>query len=197
MRQERQKHGLKFEDWLKKSFFDIYYTSEWDIPSQLNPIKNGGPISIKTAKWRGSVDFGDALRQFDINHNFTLIVGFWVPCRGKKKVVKITENTIKKRQWHSYWGELKRIDLKKLDDTIKNRKQNYKTAREKAQEIKSKIQPQSKIITLNPKIDSKTQRRLQCSISFKEFFKHIVGTKNPAEDKEFVVWKTKVEPPLL
>jgi hypothetical protein len=197
MKEERQKHGLKFEDWLKKTFFDIYYTSEWDIPEQLNPEKDGGPISIKTARWRGSVYFGDALRQFDVNHNFTLIVGFWVPEGNRKRIVKITESIIRKEEWRSYWGSLRGADLLKLDRTIKDRKLDHIKAREKAQQIKSEIESKLGIITLNPKIDSKTQRRLQCSIPFKQFFCNIVGIENPTEDKEFIVWNQKIEPPLL
>ncbi len=197
MKQERQKHGLKFEDWLKKTFFDIYYTSEWDIPEQLNPIKRGGPISIKTAKWRGSVYFGDALRQFDVDHNFTLIVGFWVHEGNRKRIVKITEDVVTKEKWRSYWSNLVREDLLKLDRTIKNRKLGYIKARKKAKEIKSEIESKLGIITLNPKIDSKTQRRLQCSIPSKEFFRHIIGIENPTEDKEFIVWGQKIKPPLL
>lgn len=161
MKNERQKHGLKFEDWVKKTFFDIYYTSEWDIPEELNPNKRGGPISIKTAKWKGSVYFGDAIRQFDIKTDFTLIVGFWIKISGKKKIVKITESIISKSAWKKFGGSISKEDLLKLDKCIKNRSKDYRIVRIEAQKLKKSLNTKSIIITLNPKIDSKNPLRLQ------------------------------------
>lgn len=197
MKNERQKHGLKFEDWVKKTFFDIYYTSEWDIPEELNPNKRGGPISIKTAKWKGSVYFGDAIRQFDIKTDFTLIVGFWIKISGKKKIVKITESIISKSAWKKFWGSISKEDLLKLDKCIKNRSKDYRIVRIEAQELKKTLNTKSSIITLNPKIDSKNQRRLQCSIPFKKFFEYIVKEPKPIENKEFILGGRKIKPPLL
>ncbi len=196
MRKERQQHGFKFEDWLKKTFFDIYYTSEWDIPAELNKNPQGGPISIKTAKWKGSIYFGDALRQFDMDATFTLILGFWKQVSARKKIVKITESVIKMEDWKEYWGTIERDELFELDKLIKNRKIPYRKIRLEAQRLKAALQPKLGIITLNPKIDSKTQRRLQCSIPFTGFFKHIVK-EEPREDKEFLLWGQKIVPPLL
>lgn len=197
MKNERQKHGFKFEDWVKKTFFDIYYTSEWDIPKELNPNKKGGPISIKTAKWKGGVYFGDAIRQHDITTNFTLIVGFWEERSGKKKIVKITESLITEEDWRRFWGNISREDLLELDKCIKDRSKNYLTVRIEAQRLKETISTKSGIITLNPKIDSKNQRRLQCSIPFKHFFRYVVGEPEPVEDNEFVLWGEKINPPVL
>ena len=197
MKNEKQKYGFKFEDWIKKVFFDIYYTSEWDIPKELNPSKKGGPISIKTAKWKGSVYFGDAIRQFDIKTDFTLIVGFWTKISEKKKIVKITESIIPKSEWRKFWGSISKEDLLKLDKCIKDRSKNFRIARLEAQKIKKLLNPKSCIITLNPKIDSKNQRRLQCSLPFNKFFKYIVKKPEPTEDKEFILWGRKIEPPLL
>lgn len=197
MKSERQRHGFKFEDWVKKTFFDIYYASKWDIPKELNPNKRGGPISIKTAKWKGSVYFGDTIRQYDINTDFTLIVGFWKEMSGKKKIVKITKSIITTNNWRKYWGKISRKELLILDKLIKNRTKDYKAIRIEAQKLKKTIGAKYGIITLNPKIDSKTQRRLQCSIPFKDFFRYIVKEPEPTEEKEFVLWGRKIKPPAL
>lgn len=197
MKGERQKHGFKFEEWLKKTFLDIYYTSEWDIPQDLNPNKDGGPISIKTAQWQQSIGFGDALRQFDIDTDFTLIVGFWEATKGGKQIVKLTENLITKNDWRSYWGAISKDELMQLDKLIKDRKKDYHTVRQDAQAQKSKLKGKAGIITLNPKIDSKAQRRLQCSIPFKDFFEYIVKNPNPVQEKEFFLWGQKIKPPKL
>lgn len=197
-RNERQIHGFKFEDWLKKTFFDIYYTSEWDIPEKLNPNPAGGPISIKTAKWRCSVYFGDALRQFQINQQFTLIVGFWKSEANKKKIVKILEAVVSLKKWKEIWKPLTIETLMELDNLIKDRSVSPEAARKHIQERLSNLRnSKPTIITLNPKIDSKTQRRLQCSLSFPNFFKYLAGIAPDAveEDTVFLLWGEKLIPP--
>lgn len=197
-RNERQAHGFKFEDWLKKTFFDIYYTSEWDIPEQLNPNPKGGPISIKTAKWRGSVYFGDALRQFQIQQQFTLIVGFWKSEANKKKIVKIVEAVISPDKWKEIWKPLTAETIRELDSLIKDRSISPEAARKRIQEKLSELRNKKPtIITLNPKIDSKTQRRLQCSLSFTNFFKYLVGIDidGVEEDAVFLLWGEELIPP--
>ncbi len=198
-RNERQQHGFKFEDWLKKEFFDIHYGSKWDIPRELNPNKNGGPISIKTAKWKGSIYFGDAIRQFEINETFTLIVGFWEAIRGHKKVVKIAETVVSIEKWRKLWYPLTSGDLKELDDIIKDRNVGHVLSRERAQANIKELKNYGKwpIFTLNPKIDSKTQRRLQCSLSFGSFFKELMHVEPDAvqKDKVFHLWGKRLTPP--
>jgi len=197
MRGERQRHGFQFEDWLKKQFFDIFYTSKWDVPGELNPQHPGVPISIKTAKWQSGVGFGDALRQFNVHEPFDLVVAFWEVSKGKKKIVKITETLISKKAWRGYWGGLQLEDLQGLDKLIKNRKMGYQKVRVKAKAYKKKAESKCGIMTLNPKIDSKDQRRLQCSISFGDFFEEVIGDSNPDKDRELVLWGKIIKPPPL
>lgn len=80
---EEQQHGFAFQKWCvevikhlhpNKNPPPISYTEKWDLPASLNPEPDGGPISIKTAKWNSGIAFGDACRQFQIDHKFTLIV---------------------------------------------------------------------------------------------------------------------------
>ncbi len=197
VKDEVQKHGFQFEDWLKKTFFEIHYTSEWDIPAELNPHKQGGPISIKTAKWKSSIYFGDALGRYKIDKPYTLIVGFWRQDGKHKRVVKITESIITVIDWRTFWGNYSEKDIKALDAVIKNRDFTPVIARAKAQHfIASQLPGKRGIISLHPKIDSKTQRRLQCSIPFTDFFETVIKAP-PEEDNEFVLWGRKVEPPLL
>ncbi|MEW6009641.1 MAG: hypothetical protein AB1629_08430 [Candidatus Omnitrophota bacterium] len=199
LRRERQQHGFKFEDWLKRTFLDIHYTSEWDIPQELNPNREGGPISIKTAKWKGSVYFGDALRQFRINTDFTLIIGFWEAVGTKKRIVKIVEQYVPLREWHRLWNPFSEDDLIKLDSLIKDRKLSPDKARKRIKDELLKLKEANHwgIITLNPKIDLKTQRRLQCSLSFSNFFKELLHV-DPApvsKDKKIFLWGKELKPP--
>ena len=197
-RNERQIHGFTFEDWLKKTFFDIYYTSEWDISKKLNPNPVGGPISIKTAKWRGSVYFGDATRQFQINQPFTLIVGFWKSEANKKKIAKIVESVVSPDKWKEIWKPLTAETIRELDILIKDRSVSPEIARNRIQEkLLTLRNKKPTIITLNPKIDSKTQRRLQCSLSFANFFRYLVGVDPDTveEDTVFSLWGENLTPP--
>ncbi|BCB96829.1 hypothetical protein JZK55_17510 [Dissulfurispira thermophila] len=198
-RNERQRHGFGFEDWLKRTFLDIHYTSEWDIPQELNPNRSGGPISIKTAKWKGAIYFGDALRRFRINSDFTLIVGFWEPIGKKKRIVKIVEQFVSLDEWQRLWAPFTENDLTKLDSLIKDRSMSPDQTRQRIKKelLRLKNANHWGIITLNPKIDSKTQRRLQCSLSFSNFFKELLRV-DPAfvsKDKKIFLWGMELKPP--
>src|SRR5690606_36949186 len=79
--QEVQRHGVAFEQWVRDTFFDSYqpehYTQKWDIPAAANLRHGGIAVNPKAAKYRSAVDLGDALRQFDIDQPFILLVGYW------------------------------------------------------------------------------------------------------------------------
>lgn len=185
---EEQQHGFFFEDWVKKTFFHIHYTSEWDIPRKLNPHPENGPISIKTAKWGGGIGFGDAVRQYEINETFTLIVGFWQQSGKYKKIVKVVEAVVAQDMWRKLWEPLQIHDLQRLDRIIKNRDLDPVQVRKSSQRLLAQSPFTDSIITLNPKIDSKQQRRLQCSLSRGHFFQYIAPTVSPDPEKHPKLW---------
>lgn len=189
---EEQQHGFAFEDWVKRTFFDIHYTSEWDIPKELNPTPENGPISIKTAKWGGGVGFGDASRQFQINHTFTLIVGFWEQKGGHKEIVKIVETIVRQEAWRSLWQPITLDNIESLDRTIKDRTTTPEQARKMAQNILGQDPFSTASFTLNPKIDSKKQRRLQCSLSRRMFFEYLAPALSPQKDPIPTLWGRQV-----
>jgi hypothetical protein len=55
---------------------------------------------------------------------------------------------------------------------VKDQKLSLEQAREQAQAIKSRPPFSEAILQVNPKID-RTQRRLQCSLRFADFFDHL------------------------
>jgi hypothetical protein len=174
MAPEVQGHGFTFEKWVHDTFFDSYevgsYTDEWDVSKDFNVNYGGVPVSIKTAKYRSPVGLGDALRQYRISEDFLLIVGFWQQEASKKRIVNIVAAPITVALWQSLWHPITESDLLKLDSTIKDRTLTYQQARVSAQQIKSQPPFTQAHITLNPKIDSKSQRRLQCSLGFSTLF---------------------------
>ncbi len=189
---ERQGHGKAFEDWIVETFLKDRkipsHTAKWDIEGgtfkdefkSFTGFYNGIPVSIKTCKYNSSVNLGDAIRQFEIESDFLLIVGFWIKSGANKKIVQVVTKKISKDDWKELFIDYetekdkglphcKKRSAEKiyeLDKTIKTTS-GFEKARKKAKEEKSEIKSK---ITLNPKIDSKGQRRLQCSLSKTVFF---------------------------
>lgn len=175
---EVQLHGFDFENWIKKTFFDEFsvpfpYSNKWDIPTEFNTLQivpkefRNLPVSVKTCKNLSPIGFGDALRQFEIDEDFLLIVGFWEQSDGNKNFVAVEAVKVTVEDWKNLFEPLTEKDIKLLDSTIKNRETHYSEVRKLAKEIKKSF-AKTKIV-LNPKIDSKIQRRLQCSLPFKTF----------------------------
>lgn len=175
--QEVQHHGLVFERWVDDTFFDGYrplsYTQKWDIPASANLRYGGVPVNPKATKYRTPVDLGDALRQFDIAEPFMLIIGFWRQEGDTKRFVNIIAPRIDPAAWRKLWGPVTRADLARLDAVIKDRSVTPPQARAAAARMKREPPFNQCVFVLNPKIDSKTQRRLQCSLRFDDVFRHL------------------------
>ena len=178
---EVQLHGFDFENWIKRTFFadfTVSYSHKWDIPAEFNNMEiipkefRHLPVSIKTCKNRSPIGFGDALRQFKNKEDFLLIVGFWEQSGANKNLVAVEAAKIAAQNWRNLFQPLTEENLKLLDSTIKNKEAHYSEVRKAAKEIKNNF-PLSKMI-LNPKIDSKIQRRLQCSLPFSVFWNDVV-----------------------
>ena len=232
----RQQHGLDFEKWIKDTFFSAYvqtaYTAKWDATGVKfkseyaihTMIYSGLPVSIKTCKYGAPIGFGDAIRQFENDEDFLLIVGFWKNSGSAKKFVSVKAASVDAKKWKSLFEgkvtieELKKDDLedeskdeseeffeieskqesltgskiRKLDEIIKDKSIQYKKVRELAKKAKKEITGID--IVLNPKIDSKGQRRLQCSLPFSVFWEEF-AKEAAFSDEDCTFWGEKV--PLL
>lgn len=181
---EVQAHGFSFEKWVRDGFFDGYagnYMQKWDVPPEANT--GGGvpaslrnlPVSIKTAKFGSPVGLGDALRQRQIDSAFLMIAGFWRQRTATEKwfeeigMVHFTPET-----WSTLWGRLSPAQLREIDRTVKDQALPYAVARQRAREWKRNTPAvASSCFVINPKIDSKVQRRIQCSLPFAEFWRQV------------------------
>jgi hypothetical protein len=214
----RQQHGLDFEAWLKETFFKSLkpsgYTDKWDIENYTFNGECGAhtlgfsglPISVKTCKYGSPIGFGDALRQYENTQDFLLIVGFWRQQGRAKKFVAVKAVPVSAKMWKSLFEEkVSRYELetdtlrddfetmsskiRKLDSVIKDRGTTYQTARKLAKEVKAELPAVD--IVLNPKIDSKNQRRLQCSLPFKTFW-NTLAQSAPFVDEDCMFWGKQV-----
>jgi hypothetical protein len=197
---EVQRHGFDFEEWVRDTFFEGYkgeYTQDWDLPATVNPRFGGIPVSIKTAKYGSSIGLGDALRQFKIEESFLLIVGFWKQEGQHKKWVNIVATEVQPAQWRNLWNPITVADIQKLDSLIKDRSLHYEEVREQAKTLKSSSPYADCLMVLNPKIDSKVQRRLQCSLPFSVLFEKLAPARNREEQESPQLFGVSAPQPFL
>lgn len=200
---EVQLHGFDFENWIKKTFFadfTVSYSNKWDVPAEFNRLEvvpeafRHLPVSIKTCKNGCPIGFGDALRQFKVEEDFLLIVGFWEQSGGDKNFVAVEAVKVTAQSWRNLFLPLTEAELKLLDSTIKNKETHYVEVRKAAKEIKQSFAPTR--IILNPKINSKTQRRLQCSLPFGVFWSDF-AKKEPYRNVESSLFGERVPNPFV
>ena len=178
---EVQFHGFTFEKWVRDTFFEGYvgnYMQKWDVPASTprSPCVPDAwrmlPVSIKTAKYGSPIGLGDVLRQRQIDEPFLMIVGFWRQRSATEKWIEdIGVAYFPSGAWASRWGELSVDELRAIDILIKNLDLHYSNARQAARAWKNTTAAlRTSAFVINPKIDSKTQRRIQCSMSFVAFW---------------------------
>lgn len=186
--QEVQRHGLVFEHWIDDTFFGGYrppgYTQKWDIPAAINPTHGGVPVNPKVAKYRTPVDLGDALRQFDVDEPFLLVIGYWRQDGDTKHFVNVVAARVEPALWRQLWGPVTRADLERLDAIVKDRSLTPAAARAAALKLKRSPPFSRAVIEVNPKIGAKRQRRLQCSLSFENVFKYLAPDADPASQTQ-------------
>jgi hypothetical protein len=171
---EVQAHGFNFEKWVRDQFFAAYsgtYMQKWDVPPDHNmhavvPERwRGLPVSIKTAKLGSPIGLGDVLRQRQIDHDFLMIVGFWSQrTLTEKWFVDIGCAMFRAVDWDALWGRLTLAEIAVIDAVVKNQGAHYSVVRAEAQKWKRSVARHGCTLVINPKIDSKTQRRIQCSL---------------------------------
>jgi hypothetical protein len=175
--QEVQRHGLVFEKWVRDTFFHGYkpvsYTQRWDIPAVENRDHGGLPVNPKAAKHGTAIDLGDAFRQYEIDEPFLLVVGFWAQDGDVKRIVNIAAPEVRPELWRKLWAPVTYNDLLKLDALIKDTGRSVEEIRRLALKLKNSPPFSEAVIQVNPKIDTAGQRRLQCSLRFPDFFRHL------------------------
>lgn len=175
--QEVQRHGVDFEEWIRNQFFGGYtptgYTQKWDIPAEANTEHGRIPVNPKATRYGTPVGMGDALRQFDVDEPYLLIVGFWDQVGPDKKFVNVVAVRIEPDLQRKLWHPVQRRDLEQFDAMIKDRSLPVEEVRRRALAIKNAPPFSKAIFQVNPKIDTKGQRRLQCSLRFRDLFEQV------------------------
>ena len=176
MRRERQKQGFNYEEYIYRKAWaagDIddqileqllskNYTAKWDAnKGTLSKLYHS---SIKTFKIGGTLYLGDVLRQYDIDGDFKIYLGVRNIDSSFKDYVYIMKLT----EWRRLWGDLERDELIVLINLVKSLPPNSSLVvtnkhRAKCKMIAKKLSKKTDGITIHCKIDTKKQRRVQCS----------------------------------
>ena len=164
---ESQQHGCIWEHFIKKDVYQVSqyipYTAKFDIPKELNKHNPDANVSIKTTQGK-SVDMGDALRVFENEEKSQLLVLRYKQEGPKKKLQEILLCDMPSQE--CLFGTVTKDEIQKLVTMIKA------VPKGKPDEInlkeihlyKEELNKKSGFIRFRPKLDSLSQRRLQCSI---------------------------------
>jgi hypothetical protein len=170
-----QFHGKVFEREVIRTCFGVDPDSispdeVFDIPlgiacTQLTPLSH--PVSIKTFK-RVNICLSDARRIWAWQGSLMLVLGLYVQAGGVKRVVAVHELVLSMNNQTRtlLFGSVSLAEVKAFHDSMALSnfpRGTHSAARALAQATKASMASRLGCIQLNPKIDSKTQRRLQCS----------------------------------
>ena len=176
IKKEVQKHGFTWERQLlmnvygatKAELDEICYTSACDLPGALNRV-NGASLSIKTTG-SNAVCMGDARRIFDKAGDSSNPFHMTVVRYSQEGVIKRVQEIVEVNLTGSrslLFGSVTRPQIEELDCLIKANPSGRVTKEAAApyKALQASLNARMGTLILNPKIDSKSQRRLQCSFN--------------------------------
>jgi hypothetical protein len=139
-----------------------------DIPKEENTLDPTETQSIKTAGGN-AIDCGDVLRVFsyDRAEKHTMIVFRYKQEGPTRKITEVLEIHLTPEVMNILFGKATREQIQALDTYVKSIPKNARTAEHQAtyKKMAKDLKAQSGgWISYAPKVDSKAQRRLQCSI---------------------------------
>lgn len=179
---EVQKHGFSWEKELLTNVYKalppelkgISYTAAKDLPAVFNHL-DSITLSIKTTG-AAAVCMGDALRVYDsvapTAEPLNMCVVRYKQVGATKQVKKITEVSLTAAK-DLLFGSVTREEIAELDRRIKAIPKGRSPTKEDKlsyQSYQKTLQAKTGAIIFNPKLDSKSQRRLQCSFNKFESF---------------------------
>lgn len=169
---QSQSHGLYWDNEIRVNVFNVSQcvndTIKYDIPCENNKFNSNENISIKTSG-NNNIDCGDIIRFYETepSNKVTIILIRYKQIGEQKKIYEILEldyneklrkilfGDIPKAVLYGYVNFIKSIENGVVSDEIKKQ---YKVCKQKMQK------EYNMYINISPKVDSKNQRRVQCSI---------------------------------
>lgn len=167
---ERQNHGFVFEKEMIEKYHIIpskNYTSIWD--GTLNNI----PVSIKLEQYGSDVELADFHRNALNQEDFYLIVGFWD--KEKTNIVETHTLFVSGPQWHKMFPIHFIDDFSDMLENITNDREDDEKWKQMIKAQKARWQKETNnLVRPRFKRDHKSQKRIQCAINNKDFYKYFI-----------------------
>lgn len=191
---EVQSHGNIFEDikiqertGLTKKEYDLLksngYTSPFDLVKGIIVDYNG---SIKSTG-KNSIDCADILKRIK-QKEYRLIVGCYTQQENNKVFHTEYEFYITPNDYSKLWGNMTYEKVKPFVDyvtSIPKGREAQKNTLKARKLLQEQIQCKQSLMKINPKVDSKNQRRVQCSVKLDELI--FSGIKYIKKDIEIII----------
>ena len=171
MNTQSQSHGFIWENEIREKVFELNRinndTCAFDIECSKNKYDSNENISIKTTS-SNAIDCGDIMRFFSRSkENVTIIVIVYKQVGDYKKIVEILEINYTEELRNILFGTITIELLNEYITFIKSIPNGKVSADKKMlyKKMKKDLQINHGMkINISPKVDSKNQRRVQCSI---------------------------------
>lgn len=169
---QSQAHGLFWDSEIREKVFGldkcINDTTKYDICCEQNKFDCNENISIKVSG-NNNIDCGDILRFYDIDteKKTTIILIRYKQINTIKEITEILEIDYNENLRKILFGTIPRKVLEGYVNYIKSIEPGEvsKEIKKKYKDCKIKMQTEFDMnINISPKVDSKRQRRVQCSI---------------------------------
>jgi hypothetical protein len=164
-----QLHGKRFEDILKSAFpgasdHSRKATSLFDIEGTYDR-ENGLPTSIKTT-CNDTICLASAVKFWKTTNSQRWLIGRYRQTPATKQFHELLEFILTEDMLKSMRGDVTLCEISDYDASLRRFAVGmHVECRQWAQASKSTLASRLGAVMLNPKIDSRHQRRLQCSIT--------------------------------
>ena len=143
-------------------------TSAFDIEARFDKVLHL-PTSVKVTG-TDTVTLSDARRFWSISEPFRMFVGSYIQHTAQKEFHTIHEFIVHGAMLSALFGRITQAEVAAIHTGLGSGqfpRGKHKEARAWARASIARLVDQRGLVVLNPKIDSKTQRRLQCSASLR------------------------------
>jgi hypothetical protein len=203
VKNQSQKFGFDIEKQVKEKSFKIPFegndTNIHDIESKDNKFNNNENISIKTSKI-DKIELGDIERVYKYNFEEinTILLILYTQKLFYKVITEIREYNYTKEMHNKIFGK---CPLNTLNDYVNKVKElpKHKNGKELKEDYFDYLEEKKKIqkkydmeLVINPKVDSKTQRRVQCTVKLKDIEEFLTLNTKVSKDEDCIVRGEKI-----
>jgi len=169
---QSQGHGLFWDSQIREKVFSLAPvkndSKKYDIDCNENKFDSCENVSIKTSQ-NGGISCGDIIRFYDADFSkkYTIIILRYSQISDKKKIVEVIELDYNQKVRDFLFGGCPIEVLDEYNQMVRSIPPGTLTKEQKKIYKSRKIELEKEygmVITINPKVDSKSQRRVQCSI---------------------------------